>query len=117
MRLIAVLILCIPLLIGCQAPLMHPRSLLAQGEAYLEEENYTMAECDSALSLDGEDADAWLTRGRLAGESGQFGEAAVSYRKFLELEPESDSDVADVRMRLRRLGPWAACDSGAFFVV
>ncbi len=64
-----------------------------------------IADCDSALALDDGDADAWLTRGRSADESGQFGEAVASYRKFLELVPESDSDVADVRLRLRRLGP------------
>ncbi len=63
-----------------------------------------IADCDSALALDEGDADAWLTRGRSADDSGQFGVAVASFRKFLELVPESDSDVPDVRMRLRRLG-------------
>lgn len=83
-----------------------PRSYAGRAEAryLLGLFPLAIADCDSALALDEADADAWLTRARSADDSGQFDVAVVSYRRFLELVPESDSDVPAVRMRLRRLG-------------
>lgn len=82
------------------------RSYAGRGEAryMLGLYSLSIADCDTALNLDAGDADAWLTRGRAADDSGQFEAAIVSYRRFLELVPDSDPDVAGVRERLRRLG-------------
>jgi tetratricopeptide (TPR) repeat protein len=84
----------------------RPRSYAGRGEAYrlLGFYSLSLIDCDSALFFDGEDEDAWLTRGRAADSCGQFEEAITSYRKFLDLVPDSDPDVPEVKERLRRLG-------------
>lgn len=82
------------------------RSYAGRGEAWrlLGLFSLSLADCDSALILDENDEEVWLTRARAADSCGQFEEAATSYRRFLELVPESDPDVPDVEKRLHGLG-------------
>ena len=84
----------------------RPRSFAGRGEAWrlLGLFSLSLADCDSALILDESNEEAWLTRARSADSCGRFEEAVTSYRKFLDLVPDADPDVAEAKERLRLLG-------------
>ena len=60
---------------------------------------------DQALAIDPRYAEAWLNKALLEDASGRRREAALSYRKFIELAPPQDArQIAYARQHLAKLG-------------